>query len=88
MKPPSTLSGRIRLVVAGLALLTGGSAALFGATMTLLAMRAGRNDPRHGGAMILGGSVPLLIAGVLLLALAFTIWPRERRNRARGEPAA
>jgi membrane protein DedA with SNARE-associated domain len=88
MKVPTTIVGRVRLAVAGLALIAGGGAALWGAVMTVLAMLTGRDDPRHGGAMILAGSVPLLIVGLVLLATAFLIWPRERRVTSNREPAA
>ncbi len=88
MKPPTTIAGRIRLAAAGLALLAGGLAGLIGATLTIFAMLTGRQDPRHGGAMVLAGSVPLLIAGLVLLAVALLLWPRTSRTPSDREPAA
>ena len=88
MKSPTTIAGRIRLAAAGLALLAGGSAGLIGAGLTIFAMVTGRHDPRHAGAMVLAGSVPLLIAGVVLLAVAFLLWPRTSHPPSDRQPAA
>jgi len=88
MKSPTTIAGRIRLAAAGLALLAGGLAGLIGAGLTIFAMVTGRQDPQHGGAMVLAGSVPLLVAGLVLLAVTFLLWPRTSRTPSDRESAA